>query len=877
MQDPSVEPEPPPPPPEVAALPPLPVPLTTFVGREREVRDVRAAIDRSRLVTLVGPGGTGKTRLALQVATERSEATPSAGVVLVELAGLVDPDLLPAALAAEVGVHETPDCPLTDALVGVLCTKPLLIVLDNCEHVLAASAELARSLLTGCPDVRILATSREPLGLPGEVAWPVPALPLPASGDRPVGLEEALQSEAVQLFVERATTAAPALRLTDADAPTLVSVCRRLDGMPLALELAAARLRVLSLDQVAGRLQDRFRLLTGGSKAVLPRQRTLRAAVEWSYDLLEPSERLLFERLSVFAGSFGLDVAEAVCADDELPADEVLDLLAGLVSKSLVSRVPDQDGSARYRLLETLRDYAADRLADGGDDVALRQRHAEAVTAMAEELGAALEGPGRRAALERLTAAADDARLALEFALEHGEAALALRLGAALWPFWDHRYDVAEGRTWLGRALALSGGTDEARLGALIGAAKLALVDEEHDEAAEHCRAGLELAGALRSERARARLLVVLAELHRYREEDPGAAEVCADEALELASRTGDRWWQADAARVRALLAWDRGDGAAAASLADTCLQLSSAVGDLEGSAGARAMLGTLARERGDLAGATELYEGALTDFRQAREPWGTAQAVRNLGIVAVLRGDADLGWRLAEESLRLHDELGNQRGVAMSYVLLGEAALVAGELDRAAVLLGEALDRLKTKGFNLELAEASARAGEVALRRGDPVRALELAEQALLPFRTTGQRRGASRALWLLARVRTARGEAAAAVQAAEEAGVVAVDLHDDGGSARALDAAAEAWLAAGDVERAARALAGAAMTRRVAGIAPVGPEADDHAATLEAVRSRLGDPGFGHEWAAEWPEVIDLREPSVDLTTEVDPTKLR
>jgi len=876
MQDPSVEPEPPPPPPEVAALPPLPVPLTTFVGREREVRDVHATIDRARLVTLVGPGGTGKTRLALQVATERHDASPSAGVVVVELAALVDPDLVPAAVATEVGVHETPDCPATDALVGALCTKPLLIVLDNCEHVLGASAELARSLLTGCPDVRILATSREPLGLPGEVAWPVPALPLPAAGVRPVALEEAMRSEAVQLFVERATTAAPSLHLTDADAPTLVSVCRRLDGMPLALELAAARLRVLSLDQVAARLQDRFRLLTGGSKAVLPRQRTLRAAVEWSYDLLEDPERLLFERLSVFAGSFGLEVAEAVCADDELPADDVLDRLAGLVSKSLVSRLPDQDGSARYRLLETLRDYAADRLADRGDDVALRQRHAEAVTAVAEEVGAELEGQGRRSALERLTGSADDARLALEFALEHGEAELALRLGAALWPFWDHRYDVAEGRAWLGRALALAGGPDEARLGALIGAAKLALVDEDHDEAADHCRAGLELAAARRSDRARARLLVLLAELHRYRDED-GAAEVCADEALSLAEGTGDRWWQADAARVRALLAWDRGDGATAASLADTCLRLSSAVGDLEGSAGARAMLGTLARERGDLAGATELYEGALTDFRQAREPWGTAQAVRNLGILAVLRGDADLGWRLAEESLRLHDELGNQRGVAMSYVLLGEAALLAGELDRAAVLLGEALDRLKTTGFGLELAEASARAGEVALRRGEPVRALELAGQALLPFRSTGQRRGASRALWLLARVRTARGDAAAAVTAAEEAAAVAGDQHDDGGSARALDAAAEAWLAGGDVERAARALAGAAMTRRVAGLAPVGPEAADHAATLEAVRSRLGDPGFGQEWATERPEVIDLREPAVDLSPEVDPTQPR
>ncbi len=280
LQDPSVEPEPPPPLPAVAALPPLPVPLTTFVGREQEVADIDAALRRSRLVTLVGPGGTGKTRLAVQVATERTAAEPESGVVVVELAALADPDLVPSAVAAVVGVHDNPDCPLTEALVGVLCTRPLLIVLDNCEHVIDASAELARSLLIGCPEVRILATSREPLGLPGEVAWPVPALPLPTSGDRPIGLEEALRSDAVRLFVERARTAAPTLRLTDADAPTLVSVCRRLDGMPLALELAAARLRVLSLDQVAARLRDRFRLLTGGARRCCPA--SARSARRWS-------------------------------------------------------------------------------------------------------------------------------------------------------------------------------------------------------------------------------------------------------------------------------------------------------------------------------------------------------------------------------------------------------------------------------------------------------------------------------------------------------------------------------------------------------------------------------------------------------------------
>jgi predicted ATPase/class 3 adenylate cyclase len=360
----------------------LPLQLTSFVGRERELGEVARRLGAVRLLTLTGAGGVGKTRLALQTAAGLVEAHPD-GVWLVELAPLADPALVPQAVAAAVGVREEPGRPLVATLADALRPKHLLLLLDNCEHLLDAAAALAAALLRACPGVRVLATSREALGLAGEAPYRVPSLALPAPGSTPPVAAPA-RPEAVTLFVERAAVAQPAFAVTDRTAPAVVEVCRRLDGIPLAIELAAARVRVLPVEQLLARLDDRFRLLTGGGRTVPPRQRTLRATVEWSHALLSEAERALFARLAVFAGGFSLEAAEAVGAGDGVPTDEVLDRLSRLVDQSLVVADEAADGTARFRLLETLRQYAGERLAASGEAAAARDRHAAFYLALAE-------------------------------------------------------------------------------------------------------------------------------------------------------------------------------------------------------------------------------------------------------------------------------------------------------------------------------------------------------------------------------------------------------------------------------------------------------------------------------------------------------------
>lgn len=392
----------------------LPVRLTSFVGRDEDVDAVREAIRRSRLVTLVGAGGSGKTRLALAVAAEEAISHHD-GTWFVDLSGLSDPALVPRAVAQVLEIRERVDAPVLDTLSAALGPRSLLIVLDNCEHVVESCAVLADRLVSSCPDVRVLATSREPLGVPGEVTWPVAPLAVPRDGGSASELE---RYPSTQLFCERARAAKPSFAVDERSAPLVARICRHLDGLPLAIELAAARTRALGLDELAARIEDRFRLLGGTSRTVADRQRTLEAAVDWSYALLDSSERTLFGRLSVFAGGFTLHDAERVCA---LEADlDVVDVLTRLVDKSLVV-VEEHGGGTRYRLLETLRHYARDRLAERGETDVMRSKHLEWAAEMAST--ATDTGVGRRADEEL-----DNLRAALEFAVEGGSVELGVRI-----------------------------------------------------------------------------------------------------------------------------------------------------------------------------------------------------------------------------------------------------------------------------------------------------------------------------------------------------------------------------------------------------------------------------------------------------------------
>lgn len=463
----------------------LPAPLTSFIGREREVSEVECILGHARLLTLIGAGGVGKTRLALEVARDLVGTYPD-GVWLAELASLSEPELLHQAVATTLGVREQAGHPLTETLLGALRQKELLLVLDNCEHLIEDVARLADALLGGCPRLRILATSREPLGVAGEVEWVVKPLATPGEGNP-------ADAESARLFVDRARRRQPGFELTEENSQAVGEICRRLDGVPLAVELAAARVGVLAPEQISARLDDALVFLTEGNRTASPRHRTLRATLAWSHNLLDERERLLFERLSVFSGGFSLEAAEAVGAEGGIGDKEVLDLLSKLVHKSLVV-VEAEGGALRYGLLEPVRQYARERLEeDGGAEVAHRQ-HAAFFLALAEEARPGINSVDRDVCRARLEAERGNLRTALRWSLENGEVSTALRMANAVFWFWFHRGHWKEGRGWLEEALAM-GGAEPERAEALGEVGMFAWLHGDHEvsrscleESVEMCR-----------------------------------------------------------------------------------------------------------------------------------------------------------------------------------------------------------------------------------------------------------------------------------------------------------------------------------------------------------------------------------------------------
>jgi predicted ATPase len=541
---------------------PLPLPLTSFVGREQEVAELR------RLLTLTGPGGVGKTRLALELATSVGDAFAD-GVVLVELGALVDPELVPETVASAVGLAEQARRPLTTALLEFLRDRELLLILDNCEHLVQACAELAAALLGAAPGLRVLATSREPLAVVGETAWPVPSLSLPEGGA--IGCADAIRrSDAVRLFIARARAVQADFRLDDRAAPFVAAICRRLDGLPLAIELAAARMRVLSVEDIAARLDDRFRLLTTGSRVAPPRQQTLRATVQWSYDLLSPPERTLLERLSVFAGSWTLEAAEAVCAGDGIGAEQVLDVLGQLVDKSLVLPLPSEAGPRRYRLQDSVRLFAQERLADRGELADMARRHARFFLELAEDAAAELVGPAEPELLARLEAEHDNLRAALRHLLATGSDQDAQRLGGALGLFWFLSSSLSEGRAWLEEVLALpeADGPTPARARCLFAAANIAMAQGDCADAMPRATESLRLWRTLRDERQAAASLTLVGQLTRMLGDYPGAEAVLRD-AVRAAHATGNVTYEALALIALADMATWQGKPGAALRLAE--------------------------------------------------------------------------------------------------------------------------------------------------------------------------------------------------------------------------------------------------------------------------------------------------------------------
>jgi predicted ATPase len=587
----------------------LPSELSSFVGREKELAEVRRLLENNRLLTLTGPGGAGKTRLALAAASELVERFED-GVWMVELAPLGDPSLVPQAVAAAPGVREQPGRPLTETLSDYLASKKVLLVLDNCEHLIEACAELAEALLRSCPGLRVLTTSREALDISGEVAWPVPSLSLPDLRRMP-NIESLSRYESARLFLERTEAVKPTFALTEQNAPSVAKICYRLDGIPLALELAAARTKVLSVEEISERLDDCFGLLTVGSRTALPRHRTLRATMDWSHDLLPEQERVLFRRLSVFTGDFTLEAAELVCAGEDLQREEVLNLLSHLVDKSLVL-VAEQDGEARYRLLETVRQYGWEKLSDLGEEGQLRERHAGHYLKLAEEAESELKGEGQVAWLERLEQEHDNLRAALRWLLGRGESEKAARLGWALWLFWWIRGHFAEGRRSMEQAVSVEGSAAmpaSAQAKALYVEGTMACGQGDQRSAEVLLEESAALFRELGDRRGVAYALgsaaVVAITQERYER-----VIVYSEEATELFLEVGDKWGAAPMLGCSAVGWLNGGDHRRARSLAERGLALCRETGDKHGTSIALLTLAGVAQAERDYERARDLRRG---------------------------------------------------------------------------------------------------------------------------------------------------------------------------------------------------------------------------------------------------------------------------
>lgn len=656
-------------------LPPLPVPLTSFVGRQAEVAEVRRLLAGTRLLTITGPGGVGKSRLAIEVAHQEAEG--GVEVVLVELAALADPDRVATTLAEILGLAEGTGDDVVLGLVAHLARRRLLLVLDNCEHLVDACARLTHTVLGTCPGIRILTTSQTRLRVAGETTWVLAPLRLPTIGDDQLG--GVMATEAAALFVARAEAARPDLVLTDADAGALALVCRRLDGLPLALELAAAHARLLSLTEIAAGLDLRFDLLSEGDPTRPSRQQTLRATLDWSHGRLTERQSRLMARLSVFAGGFTLDSALAVASDGEPDRPGLYADLVGLADASLV-QVDLGHGAARYGLLETVRHDAAERLEELGELPVRHDRLLGWATALAEGLAPALEGAGQREGLDRLAAEHANLEAALVWGTSGAAPGAALVLVAALGRYWEVRGHLSEGRAWSARVLAnpsLPADRAPARARALGAAASLAQRQGDDDAARgwlEESLAILRSTGDLAGEAATLHGLGLL----DARAGDVSSARSRYLNSLAIGRQLGGTGIVATTLTNLGWLAQGQADFVTAGTLLEEGLALFRAEGANYGMAWSLYFLGRIAEAQADLSGARRHYEESLSLRREQGDAAGTADVLAALGSLSLHQGDLDEARSLLEESLALHRELGDGPGTLESLRHLGDVSRLA-------------------------------------------------------------------------------------------------------------------------------------------------------------------------------------------------------
>jgi predicted ATPase/DNA-binding CsgD family transcriptional regulator len=628
----------------------VPNALTSFVGRRREVHQVRELLKTTRLLTLTGSGGVGKTRLATEVARSMLDAYPD-GVWLVELAPVTDPDLVPQVVAGTLGVQEDEGVPLTTSVINSIRDRDMLVVLDNCEHVVDACAYLTEALLGHCSQIRVLATSREVLSVPGEVTWPVPPLSLPDQHSplSPGILEE---YESVRLFVERAQYRQPDFTLSPTTQPSVVRICAALDGLPLAIELAAARVGVLSVEGIAARLEDTLTLLSGGGRTREPRQQTMRGVLDWSYNLLSTPEQQFFDRLAVFAGGWTLDAAEAIDTPSYGGDHSTLDVLSRLVDKSLVLTEAQPDGHVRYRLLEPVRQYAREHLRESGEADAIHRCHAAYSIRFTTEAAERLRGADQAAALEDLDREHANLRAALQWSLEAGgDPEMGLQLASNLWLFWYSRGYFREGVEWYDAILAASSDTPSpARAQALRGA------------------------GAL-----------------YYARRDLDTAEGLIGRALEMCSGFDEPIILGGSLNGLAVIAMDKGEVELALRYHEEALALRRQTNDIVGVAVTLCNLANITRMQGDLEHSRRLYEESIALSREVEDISSVAITMNNLGSLLLELGEMERAISMFAETLHIWRDLSDTLMLATCLDSMGEAAHLAGDSVLATRIHGAA------------------------------------------------------------------------------------------------------------------------------------------------------------------------------------------
>jgi predicted ATPase/DNA-binding CsgD family transcriptional regulator len=807
-----------------------------------ECATVAGLMAANRLVTLTGAGGCGKTRLSIQVAADVGE-TYADGVWWIDLARLTDDALLANAVAAQLAIKEVPGQQLVDTVKNHLRDQHVLVVLDNCEHVVDACAHLVHELLQACPSLSILTTSREPIGVEGEASWRVPSLQLPEPGHTQA-LESFTRSEAVRLLIDRAIRVKSSFRVTDDNAPAVAEICRRLDGIPLAIELAAARIRMMTPEQIVVGLENRFRLLTGSTRTGVPRHQTLRASADWSHELLSEEERAVLRRLAVFAGGFTLDASEEVCSGEGIARGAVLEIVARLVDRSLV-HVGEEVPAARYRLLETIRQYADERLGESGEEDAVRARHLRFYVALAERAQPDMEGTGLLEWLPVLDVELDNVRAAFDWGIQTGAKGECVRLMSALWQFWFVRGHLTEGRRRFEVALDAGGTEPHLRAMALIDVGQLMAYHGDFVASHEFTTEALNIARTIADKRLEGRALDTLGYSTAFL--DPPAAPDLFRASASLLRDAGDGLYLADALNGLGMARLFEGDYAGARAALEEGVASSRRIGNLSLLTIGLGLLGYTLELQGHLARARTCLRESLSIARRLKDRVSAAQSLQCLAFIDAHHGEHEIAEAHIEESVTIAREASP---MILAFALLtdGLARYMRADLDGAESALEEMLLLSGDMPSPWWRAWSLALLGNAARIRGDLDGAGTRVEEALEAARAGGMRVDVpidadarlARALGDLERAESLHHEALAAALGAQSILLVPMQLEALAG----LAALGESF------QEAARLFGAAEAARDAHGLARYSVDGQAYEADVERVRAALPDEEFRVAW---------------------------